>query len=65
MTTTDSKERFLKVYSTLPLGVRKEIILVLDDPTGPISWEVAYVEVSNDTPLAQTILQKLESLQII
>lgn len=65
MATKNTKENFLKVYSTLPLGVRKEIVAVLDDPVGPISWEVAYVEIINDTPLADTILQKLESLQFI
>ena len=62
---TGLRERFLKIYSTLPLGVRKEIILVLDDPIGPISWEVAFIEVDNSTPLSETILQKLEELQII
>ncbi|OGY31149.1 MAG: hypothetical protein A3C02_04165 [Candidatus Andersenbacteria bacterium RIFCSPHIGHO2_02_FULL_45_11] len=59
------KGRFLKVYATLPLPVRKEIVAVLDDPIGPISWEVAFIEVDNTTPLSETILQKLEELQII
>ncbi len=59
------RERFLKIYATLPLAVRKEIVLVLDDPVGPISWEVAFIEVDNSTSLSETILQKLEELQII
>ncbi len=61
----DLKQRFLKVYSTLPLGVRKEIVVVLDQSTGPVSWEVAYIEVENDTPAASVILEKLDQLQII
>lgn len=58
------KEKFLKIYANLPLGIRQEIILVLDD-RGPITWNVAFVEVEADTPLSKTILEKLEKLQII
>lgn len=64
----DLKTRFLRVYSSLPLGVRREIILVLDPGegvTGPITWEVAYIEVDNDTPLSKTILEKLAKLDFI
>ena len=59
-----NRENFLKVYSNLPINLRKEVILVLDD-NGPISWEVAYLEVSNKTPLGETILKKLADLKII
>lgn len=60
----DLKQKFLKVYSNLPLGVRKEIILVLDDGR-PITWDVVFVEVQADTALCQTILENLEKLKII
>ena len=58
------KEKFLKIYANLPLGVRREIILVLDD-NRPITWDVAFIEVEADTPLSKTILEKLENLKII
>ncbi len=58
------RERFLKAYSNLPLNLRKEIILVLDD-RGPITWDVAYIEVTNKTPVGETILKKLSELKII
>lgn len=58
------KEKFLKIYANLPLGVRQEIILVLDG-VGPVSWDAAYLEVDNDTPLSAIILDKLEKLKII
>jgi len=61
----DRKQRFLKIYSTLPLGVRKEIIVILDPPIGAISWEVANIEVENDTPTATIILEKMEQMQLI
>lgn len=58
------KEKFLKIYANLPLGIRREIILVLDD-RGPITWDVIFIEVNADTPLSTIILEKLEKLQII
>ncbi|HBL39061.1 TPA: hypothetical protein DDZ10_00060 [Candidatus Uhrbacteria bacterium] len=61
----DKKQRFLQVYATLPLGVRKEIVAVLDDPIGPVTWEVAFIEVENETPLGLDILERLASMQII
>ena len=59
-----NREEFLKVYSNLPINLRKEVILVLDD-NGPISWEVAYLEINNKTQLGEKILKKLADLKII
>lgn len=59
-----SREKFLKIYANLPLGVRQEIILVLED-NRPITWDVAFLEVDNDTELSKIILKKLENLGII
>lgn len=58
------RERFLKLYPNLPINLRKETILVLEDQ-GPISWEVAYLEVKNKTNLGEKILRKLTELKII
>lgn len=58
------KERFLRVYANLPLGVRQEIILVLDDGK-PLTWDAVFIEVQADTPLSKMILVKLEKLEII
>ncbi|HAO81125.1 MAG: hypothetical protein UV57_C0017G0007 [Parcubacteria group bacterium GW2011_GWD2_43_10] len=59
----EEKERFLRVFANLPLGVRKEIILVLNDQ--PITWEVAFIEVDNDTELSHEILERLSELKLI
>lgn len=59
-----NKEKFLKTYANLPLGIRQEIVLVLDDRR-PITWDVAFVEVQADTPLSKQILEKLALLEII
>ena len=58
-----NKEQFLKIYANLPMGVRQEIVLVLDGR--PITWDVVYNEVVSDTPLSKTILEKLENLKFI
>lgn len=58
-----TKEHFLEIYSNIPLGVRREIILVIDDK--PITWNVAYIEVSEDTALGKEILLKLANLGIL
>ncbi len=60
----DNKENFLKIYVNLPLGIRQEIILVLEDGR-PITWDVAFIEIKEDTSLSKTILEKLEKLEII
>ena len=57
------REEFLKIYADIPLSLRKEIILVLENE--PISWNVAFVEISNRTSKSKTILKKLNELNII
>jgi len=60
----ENKETFLKIYANLPIGIRQEIVLVLDDGR-PITWDVAYIEVTSDTPMAKIILEKLKKLEFI
>lgn len=60
----DKKIRFIKTFSNLPLNIRNEIVYVFPDK-GPITWNVAYLEISNDTLLGKEILNKLDSLEII
>ena len=59
----DLKGRFLKIYSNIPLGLRKETILVLDNE--PLTWNAAYIEVFNNTPKSSEILKKLEEMKLI
>ena len=58
------KENFLKVYAILPINIRDDIVLVLKDK-GPITWNVAYIEINNDTKLGEIIFKKLVQLKII
>ncbi|MDP3004335.1 MAG: hypothetical protein Q8N43_02425 [Candidatus Azambacteria bacterium] len=59
----EGKDRFIKVYSNLPINLRNEIILILSE--GPITWNVAYMEINNDTELGKRIIEKLIELKII
>lgn len=58
------RERFLKIYANLPLNLRDEIILVLPH-RGPITWDIAYLEVKQNTKLSKEILKMLNKLNII
>jgi len=66
-TKNNRREKFLRAYANLPLNTRTEIILVLEeeDIKRPITWDVAYLEVKNNTPVSEKILEKLEELKII
>lgn len=62
-----NREKFLRAFANLPLNIRKEIILVLEEDNlkQPITWEVAYFEIKNNTPKSELILRKLEELGLI
>ena len=58
-----SAEKFMSVYSNLPLNLRKDIVIVIDKE--PITWNVAYLEIDQKTKKGKKILKKLEELKII
>jgi len=60
----ENKDSFLKVYSNLPINLRNEVILVLSDK-GPITWNVAFLEINSETELGKIILKELIGLKII
>jgi hypothetical protein len=57
------KERFKKVYANVPLDLRSDVVAVIDD--SPMSWNVCYIEVNCDTPMAERILEYLNRLELI
>lgn len=61
------REKFLKYFANLPLNSRKEVVLVLAEKGGqqPITWNVAYFEVKNNTPRSGEILEKLKKLELL
>lgn len=59
----DLKERFYKIYNNLPLNLREEVVLVINNE--PVTWKVAKLEIDQNTKLSLEILEKLSELKII
>jgi hypothetical protein len=57
------REKFLRSYANLPLNLREDIILVFEDK--PITWNVAYLEIQQNTKNAEKILTGLKELGLI
>ena len=57
-------DSFFRFYANLPIGVRREVVLDLPE-RGPITWEVAYREINENSELGKVILQKLVELGFI
>lgn len=60
----EGKDRFIKVYSNLPINLRSEVILVLPN-IGSITWNVASLEINGETEIGKLIIDKLIELKII
>lgn len=60
----ETKTQFMKLYAGLPLGLRNDIVVVLDE-NGPVTWFAAYVEVENNTKKGDVILSKLQEMGIL
>ena len=52
-----TREEFLKTYANIPINLRQETILIINEQ--PITWNVAYLEISHNTKLGKEILKKL------
>ncbi len=59
------KEKFLKIYANIPLNLRDQIILTLGREEKPITWDVAFFEINNDTDTSKEILNKLSKIKLI
>jgi len=57
------KEDFFTIYANLPIEEREKVVVVIDNQ--PISWNVAYYEIKNDTNRGYKILNALKDLDII
>lgn len=55
--------QFLKIYANLPLGMRDEIVVVVNNE--PLTWNVAKLEIEQNTPKGKEILKILTSLKIL
>ena len=56
-------DKFMKVFSNLPLVERNQVVVVIDDQ--PISWNMTYNEMRHKTKFGEKIGKKLVKLDII
>lgn len=59
----DLKAKFVKVYANVPLKMRQEVAVVVNNE--PLSWNAAYLEVKNSSKPAPKILKELKDLELI
>jgi len=59
----DKRAKFLKIYADVPEGLRKDIIVVIEKK--PYTWNTAFIEIEENTPLGKKILKVLEDIKII
>jgi len=58
-----NEKDFLRTYANIPLGLRNDIILVIDGKT--LTWNVSYLEVKGNTDISKKILEELKNLKLI
>lgn len=56
-------EKFLQIYANLPVSMRQEIIIVVDQE--PLTWNSVKIEVDSNTEKSKIILEKLKNIGII
>lgn len=59
----EGAEDFFKVYAGLPMEERNNVVAVLDEE--PISWNLAFTEIKNNTSNGAKILKILKTIEII
>ena len=58
-----SKAKFLKLFASVPLPLRNEIVAVVDNQ--PVSWSAAYGEIQQNADKAQIILTHLKQIGLL
>ena len=62
-TPQDLKGRFFRVYANVPLQLRDEVIIVIDNQ--PVSWQAAFIEVRSDSENGRKIVSEMAKLDLI
>ncbi len=63
MTKIVNSDIFFRVYYNIPINTRKELIVIIDDK--PITWDIAYKEIKNESSLGYKIFNELVKLKFI
>jgi len=57
------RDKFLRVFANIPDRLREDILVVIDEK--PYTWNAAYLEIKDNTPLGKKILKTLEKMKIL
>ena len=60
---SDLKSRFYKTFANLPLGVRDEIVLVINNQA--MTWNVIKLEVDIKSKLSKEALELMNELKLL
>lgn len=59
----DKRAKFLRMYANIPNKLREDILIVVDHK--PYSWDIAYLEIRENTLLGKKILKTLEEIDVL
>lgn len=59
----EDNQKFFKVFSNVPVDERNNVVVIIDGES--ISWNLASIEIKNNTKRGGKILKTLEELEII
>lgn len=59
----DKRAIFLGMFANVPEDLRRDILVVVDKK--PYTWNTAYLEVKDKTPLGKKILKTLEEIDLL
>ena len=63
MSVGELKAKFRRAYANLPVPERSQVVAIVNEK--PYSWDVAYMEISNNTELGNKILKKMKLIGIL
>jgi len=64
MALDEERTKFKKIFANLLEKIRQEDIIIVIEKR-PYTWNAAYFEINNNTPLGDKILKKLKELKIL
>jgi len=59
----DKRAKFLGIFPNIPDNLREDILVIVDKK--PYTWNTAYLEVKDNTPLGEKILKILEEIGVL
>lgn len=59
----DKRAKFMRMFADVPEHLRKDVLVVVDKK--PYTWNTAFLEAKDNTPLGKKIIKVLEEMGIL